>query len=50
MELQLNLTDKGAINYALQLLREDIKSGKNIDTLITPDFIEGLILKVWSIK
>lgn len=46
--MNLNLADKGAINYALQLLRDDIKTGKNSDTLMTPEFIEGLILKVWS--
>ena len=48
--MELNLADKGAINYALQILRDDIKAGTNTNTLMTPEFIEGLILKVWSTK
>lgn len=48
--MTLDLTDKGAINYALSILRDEIKAGKNTDTLISPDFIEGLILKVWENK
>ncbi len=48
--MNLDLADKGAINYALRILSDDIKAGKNTDTLMTPEFIEGLILKVWSTK
>ncbi len=48
--MNLELADKGAINYALRILSDDIKAGKNTDTLMTPEFIEGLILKVWSTK
>jgi hypothetical protein len=51
MEPKLNLADKGAINYALQLLRDKISDKTlGVDTLMTPEFIDGLIVKVWSVK
>ena len=45
--MELNLADKGAINYALSMLRDSIIFG-NSDTLMTVDEIEELVLKIWS--
>jgi hypothetical protein len=45
--MELNLADKGAINYALSMLRDSIEFG-NPNTLITAEEIDGLILKIWS--